>query len=297
MTLAVVAFVALLAIGVVVGVAVTARRRTSAVAGIGRDLVAQVPATTETIRLLERWRDRAARWRTVLALPVVVTVLVTSVAVRSSIDLGIGAHPAWSDPLLFGLLSVFLGAIGAELHHLRPRDADRRAAELVPRDLADHLPRGSRRRLAWLVIAAVVASVLAVVVGAVVVPWYGLVALAIAVAVSVVQRGIVLRGRPALGPGLRAADDAVRRLAVRSVDEAGAGAIVLLAAWQAEPAFTALSGPGPLEAAFVIAQLAALVTAIVWWRRSAPRRLLPDVRAALDAPDPAGRAAERADAP
>lgn len=271
---------------VVVAVVMAATRGSSAAAAIGRELVASVPSTPDTVRLLERWRDRAARWRAVVAIPVVVAVLVSSIALRASIDLGIGDHPAWSDPLLLGLLGVFLGAIAAELHHLRaPRGGRRRGAELVPRDLHDHLPSGSRRRLVALAVASGVAALLTVVVSGRV-PGLGLVGLAVAGSVPVVQRGIVLRARPPLDPALRAADDAVRRLAVRSVDEAGAGAVVLLAAWQLGPVLEVAATSTTVEVVVAVARIVALVVAIVWWRRSSPARLLPDVPGML--PRPAG---------
>lgn len=251
----------------------------------GRQLVADVPATPMTIALLERWRDRASRWRSTLAVPVVFTTIATSIAVRRSLDIGIGAHPAWADPLLMGMLSVFLGAIAAELHHLRHRPTGPRVVELVPRDVAAHLPVGARRRLVALALLAGVASALSITVGEGRVPWLGMLALAISGAVPLVQRGIVGRSRPALDADLRAADDAVRTLAVRSVDEAGAGAAVLLAAWQLAPTYTTVDVPLRVAGAMVMAQVAALVLAILLWRRSNPRRLLPDVPAALDRTD------------
>jgi hypothetical protein len=251
----------------------------------GRRLVADVPATPVTIALLERWRDRASRWRSTLAVPVVVATIATSIAVRQSLDVGIGAHPAWADPLLTGMLSVFLGAIAAELHHLRHRPTGPRVVERLPRDVAAHLPLGARRRRLALALLAGVASVLSITVGDGRVPWPGMLALAITGAVPLVQRGIVGRSRPALDADLRAADDAVRTLAVRSVDEAGAGAAVLLAAWQLAPAYTSVDVSTPVAAAMIVAQVAALVLAILWWRRSNPRRLLPDVPAALDRTD------------
>jgi hypothetical protein len=273
---------ALVAIGLVVAVSVR-RRPAGRLAVVGDSLVAGVVATPATVALLTRWRDRAARWRTAAALPVVLATIGASVAIRQQVNVGIGDHPAWSDPLLMGLLSVFVGAILAELHHLRPRRAGVRAAHLAPREVGDHLPPRARIRSVALAVSALVASTLAVTVGGQRVPLLGLLALLVAGLVPVVQRGIVGRGRPAVAASLLAADDAVRRLAVRSVDEAGAGVVLLLTAWQLAPTYTVASVAAPVTVVMIVAQLASLGVAIVWWRRSDPRRLLPDVPRALGA--------------
>jgi hypothetical protein len=257
------------------------RYRGGAAAGIGARLVADVPATAASVALLTRWRDRAARWRLAVAGPAVVLTIAVSVVVRSSLDIGIGAHPAWSDPLLMGLLGAFLGAMAAEFHLLRRRAPNRRSADLTPRDVADHLPSGSRIRLAVLAVLAAGASASTVLVTDGDLPVLGLLALVGSAAVPLVQRGIVARGRPALEPDLRAADDAVRELAVLSVDQAGAGAILLLSAWQLAPVYTAVDVAPVVEAGLVVAQVVSLVVAVVWWRRSNPRRLLPDIPAVL----------------
>lgn len=269
----------------VVAVMVLLRRRPSpAIAEQGRQLVADVPATPATVALLERWRDRAHRWRQVVAVPAVVGSIVGNLVLRQSVDVGVGAHPAWADPLLTGLVGAFLGAIAAEAHHLRTRSSGPRTVDLTPRDVRAYLPHPDRRRLVALGIAAAVATLGALVLVDGHVPTLGLLALALAVVVPVTQHGIVTRARPALAPDLRRADDAVRRLAVRSVDEAGAGAMILLVAWQLAPVYTAVDAPTGVETAMGVAQLASLVLAVVWWRRSHPRRLLPDVAAALGPP-------------
>jgi hypothetical protein len=131
-----------------------------AIAARGRQLVDDVPAVPEAAALLERWRDRAIRWRGLLASSVVVSSLVASVVLRGSLDVGVGGHPAWADPLLMGLLSVFVAAIAAELHHLRPRGEGRRTVELAPRELPAYLPAGARRRSVLLVALALIASIL-----------------------------------------------------------------------------------------------------------------------------------------
>ncbi len=283
----VVGAMALLAIPLVL-VWLLRRRPSGTIAATGRGILDGVPRTPSTITLIERWRDRAARWRSVVALPVVLATIVASLAIRGSVDVGLGAQPAWSDPLLTGLLSVFVAAIAAELHHLRRRSEGPRVVDLVPRTVGGYLPEGSRRRLGLLGAYALFACTLAFAVAGTMVPWLGLLALSTVCTVPLVQRGIVGRGRPALDSDLRLADDAVRMLAVRSVDEAGAGAALLLSAWQLAPAAAAVSAPTAIEVGLALVQVASLVVAIAWWRRSNPRRLLPDVAAALQPHDRLG---------
>lgn len=252
-------------------------------AAVGRELIAEVPATPATVALLERWRDRAKRWRLTLAVPTVVATLAASIAVRGSVDVGVGAHPAWSDPVLTGLASVFVAGIAAELHHLRARATGPRMADLTPRDVGAHLPSGSRQRLGVLALLAAISVVLAVTVGGQI-PVLGLLGLLMVVLVPGVQRRIVLRARPAVSSDLRAADDALRRLAVHAVDQAGAGLILLLAAWQLAAAAAHADLPAAVTALFVTAYVTAFVVALIWWWRSDPSRLLPDVPAALSPP-------------
>jgi hypothetical protein len=269
---------------VVVGLAVVLsahRRRDGTIAQLGTCSVADVPTTSSAIALLERWRDRAVRWRASVAVPAVLGSVAGNLLLRRSIDVGVGGHPAWADPLLTGLLGAFVGAIVAEAHHLRRRSGGARTVVLVPRDLAAYLPAGSRARLGRLTAAAVTTAVATLVLTDGHVPALGVLALGLLALVPVAQRGIISRARPAVAPDLRTADDAVRRLAVRSVDEAGAGAALLLIAWQLAPVYSSATVPRPIAAVLAVIQLAALVVAVVWWRRSNPDRLLPDVPAIL----------------
>ncbi|MCC5950206.1 MAG: hypothetical protein JJT89_17275 [Nitriliruptoraceae bacterium] len=233
----------------------------------------------EAARLLGRWRDRSARWRAGTAGPTVVVVLVLSVVLRGGIDVGVGVgsdpHPAWADPLLLGVLAVFLGTIGAELHHLRrdrsPAAATRTAAlevRTVDRYHGVHAPR----RLALVVGSCAVVGAATAVAGRV--PWLALVALVIGGAVPVVTRSIARRARPALPGPLRAADELVRRLATASVHAAGVSAVVLLTGWQLG-GLSAEVAPGGVAAMLLVAvPWVAVVVAVVWWRQSHPDRLL-----------------------
>lgn len=155
-----------------------------------------------------------------------------------------------------------------------------RVAELRPRDVSENLPAGARPRLWILAGGAVVASGIAIVIGGWQVPLPGMLALLLAGAVPLAQRRIMEHARAAVPADLRAADDAVRRLAVVSVDAAGAGSMLLLIGWQLMPVHPVVAGTAG-EFPLSIGQLAALIIAIVWWRGSNPGRLLPDVPAAL----------------
>lgn len=284
MRVAALAALALLLLLAVASTGRTRRYRGGAAAALGAQLVGHVPSTPDNQALLRRWRERATWWRRSISLPAVALTIVASVTLRSSLDVGIGAHPAWSDPLLMGLLGTFVGAVTSELHLLRRPVPQRRRAELAPRDLADHLPPGARRRLVVLAIFAGLACALTVRLAEGVVPILGLLALTGAGTVPLVQRGIVHRGRPAVGIDLREADDAVRRLAVHSIDQAGAGVVLLLTAWQLAPVYTAVDVHPVVEALLIVAQLTSLFLAIVWWRRSNPRRLLPNIPDVLGVP-------------
>lgn len=236
-----------------------------------------VPVTSTAIELLHRWADRTKRWRRLLGLPTLVLTLSASIVFTQSVNVGIGEHPPWSDPVLMVLLSVFVAGIAAELHHLRRRPGATRYANLTPRDLSDFLPGGARRRQLMLALIAAASTLLAVTVAGQRMPVLGVVALLLAGVVPLVQHGIVQRGRPAVRPALRAADDAVRRLAIRAVDDAGAGAILLLSAWQLAPTYADAGAAGPVEIGMIAAQVAAFVIAVVWWWRSDPNRLLADL--------------------
>lgn len=233
----------------------------------------------DTRVLVGRWRDRARRWRALGGLPLATAVVAFSLGVRNELRIGLGGAPVWSDPLLMGLLGAFAGAIGAELHHLRRRPRGPRTVSLEPRELHAFLPERARVRLAVVVGLAAVGSVLHLVLPAVEgVPVPGLLAGLVTAAVVGVQRAIVTRPRPALPDTLAAADDAVRRLAIRSVDASGAGAVLLLSLWQASTVSHALLGEPDQLGLIVLLMgglyLAVAVVALVWWWRGGPMMLI-----------------------
>lgn len=243
----------------------------------------EVPDTAASRELLGRWRDRARRWRTVAAFPAVVVAVIGSAQVRGRLDIGlvatVGTSPMWTDPLLVGLLALTLGGLAAELHHLRRVPAGARSADLRPRDVTSlRRPRsGLRRRcLAVLLAAAVVAHVAWVVPGHAPGSASALVlAGAVLALAEVVERRIAVQPRPALPSELTAADDAVRRAAVRSVDDTASAAALLLLGWSSQGVLALLPDRAPYPPIHLAVSLAVLGSSLWWAWRSAPRRLLP----------------------
>jgi hypothetical protein len=242
-----------------------------------------VPDTSATRELLGRWRDRARRWRTVATLPAVVVASIASLRVRETLEIGlldtVGTAPLWTDPLLVGLLALTLGGLAAELHHLRRVPAGPRSADLRPRDVATlRRPRSRLRRgcLAGLLGAAVVGHVTLVVPGHAPGSVGSLVLAAAVLALAeVVERRIAVRPRAALPPELTAADDAIRRVAVRSVDDTASAAVLLLVGWASLGIASLLPASQPYAAVSVVASVTVLGLSLWWAWRSAPRRLLP----------------------
>lgn len=233
-----------------------------------------LPDDDLALGLLQRWRERAARWRSAAVVPAMVAAAAAGLLLRQSVGVGVGGpHPPWADPVLAGMLAALLGAIGAELHHLGPSGGGVRIADLTPRDAAPLRPEGARTRQVLLASAAAGVSAIAAVLPEVGVPWLGLAALLAAAGLPFAQRGIALRARPALPERLRLADHTVRQLAIHSIDHAGAGLVLLLTAWQAPAIYTHLDLAGPFALPLTVAQIAAFVVSFRWWRHSHPDRL------------------------
>ena len=258
-----------------------------AVAGTGSVDVADTPAARE---LLGTWRDRARRWRQRVALPAVLASILASVLVFEEVSFGlvntVNVLPLWADPLVVGLLALALGGFAAELHQLRPRLGERRSATLLPREVTAVRRRWSNARRAVLAVLLIATGGLHVLSAALRdvgtgVPWSLMVAAGLLVAGVGVERRIVHRPPPALRPDLQQADAAVRRIAARSVDDAAAGATLLLAGW------AALGAAGRLpvgdvavdwlvDSSIVLGLLAVLPAAAWWAWRSSPERLLAE---------------------
>jgi hypothetical protein len=119
-----------------------------------------------------------------------------------------------ADVLLFGTAGIALGAVAAELHHLR-RARGPRTARLEVRTVGDYLMPYDAHQMMRIAIIAVVVAVAAVWSatsrGA---TWWALAALAVEGLCRLAQWRVATRARPALSPSLTRADDFVRELAI-----------------------------------------------------------------------------------
>lgn len=249
-----------------------------------------VPPTDDGRALVTRWRDRSGRWRWNAALPAIAAATATGIADQSGVVLGLGGGPVWTNPLLMGLLAAFVGAIAAELHHLRrrpagPRPTGPRTAGLAPRSVNDHLSARARTRLAVVAVLAGTVSALDLLqADTAAVPAAGLIAIGSAGIVPPIQRAIVTRPRPALPEPLERADDAVRGLAIRSIDAAGAGLVLLLSLMQSTVLLdTAVATPAGGQLLTGLVTLAGALIALAWWWRAGPAALIAG--AARSTPD------------
>lgn len=145
-----------------------------------------------------------------------------------------GSTNPYSGPM-WVFIGYLLGALFAEVSLARPLDLTRRSASLVPRELADYLPRSllrAQRALAIVVILGVVAiatvpyphstgepNTLGLLTG-------GALFVAFAAALEALERWLVRRPQPFAGPSLVAADDAIRAQSLHSL--AGGGLALLL---------------------------------------------------------------------
>jgi len=146
-----------------------------------------------------------------------------------------GAAAPYTGPI-GAFIGYLLGALYAEVSLARPHDPARRSASLVPRELADYLPRRLlrfQRALGVVVVLGVLALGL--------LPydpreaaqpeWLGLLAAAAAFAafgagLEAVERWLVRRPQPFTSQSIVAADDAIRAQSVQSL--AGSGLAFLL---------------------------------------------------------------------
>ena len=194
-----------------------------------------VPVTKDSLRLVDRYLGRSARFRSGwtwigIALWAVLSFTWGSTAGRT---VGVVAYPPTSDIFLMGLAAWFVGLVRCETYNLRPRFRGPREASLMPRSVERYAPRrllvhnrigvvvswslvvldlllpGPREHFNLVVVLACL-SLLVVVVG------------------EVCQCGIAMRPRPALDVDLLAADEAIRTVAARSVGYGTAGLEALL---------------------------------------------------------------------
>lgn len=151
-------------------------------------------------RLLTRWLGRARWARFVGGLSgIVIWVLGT----RTKGDL-----------LLLGTGGIALGAILAELHHIRPRKG-RRTARLDVRSVGNYMIRDDARRMVGVGVAALAVVIAGIVASeANAASWWGLAAVAALGAARIAQERVATRPRPAVSENLTRADDLARELAI-----------------------------------------------------------------------------------
>jgi hypothetical protein len=172
-------------------------------AGLDADAAAiadHLAVDPEQRRLLTRWLSRA-RWA-------------RFVGGMSGCVICVLGTRGQSDLLLLGTGGLAVGAMLAELHHVRPRKA-RRTAGLRVRSVRDYLMHQDARRM---VIVGLFACAL-VVMGIVnsnsrAAVWWGSSALAVLGLARLAQERVASRPRPALSEALTKADDLARELAI-----------------------------------------------------------------------------------
>ena len=194
-----------------------------------------VPVTGDSLRLVDRYLGRSARFRSGwtwigIALWAVLSFPWGPTAGRT---VGLVGYPPTSDIFLMGLAAWFVGLVRCETYNLRPRLHGPREASLMPRQVERYAPR----RLLIHNRVGVVVSWSLVILDLllpgprehfdVVVVFAGVSLLALVVG-ELCQRGIAMRPRPALGADLLAADEAIRTVAARSVGYGMAGLEALL---------------------------------------------------------------------
>jgi hypothetical protein len=118
------------------------------------------------------------------------------------------------DVLVFGTAGIALGAVAAELHHLR-RARGPRTARLEVRTVDDYLLPYDAGQMTIVALVALVLGV-ATVWSARTRPatWWALVSVAVIALTRLAQWRVATRARPALSPSLTRADDLVRELAI-----------------------------------------------------------------------------------
>jgi hypothetical protein len=218
---------------------------TRAYARIDDELLAQwarahgVELTPESRPIVVRYLRRARVLRTWAALGGLLLPSLVDFAVSGRVQLlGFGTDGSaapYAGPI-GGFIGYLVGALFAEVSLARPVNPERRSASLIPRDLADYLPRRLllvQRGLGFAALLGVLALGL--------VPydpqsagepgWPGLltgaaILAAFSAGLEALERWLVRRPQPFTSPALVGADDAIRAQSVRSL--AGSGLALLL---------------------------------------------------------------------
>lgn len=172
-------------------------------AGVDADapvLAQLLAAHPDQRRLLTRWLERARWARFVGGFCGVLTWLL--------------ATNAQGGLLLYGTAGIFLGAVAAELHHVR-RPSGPRTARLEVRTVREYLLERDER---WMIGVAAVAAVCGLAgvwrTDTRAATWWAAAALGVLAVTRVMQQRVASRARPAVSPELTRADDLARELAI-----------------------------------------------------------------------------------
>ncbi|HUZ20014.1 MAG TPA: hypothetical protein VMU75_05520 [Acidimicrobiales bacterium] len=182
------------------------------------------------------------------------------------------------------LAGWFVGVLRCESYNLRPHLRGPRLASLEPRPPERYAPR----RL--VVHARVVAAVSCAVAGLdallpgphahlALVAGVGAGAVLAVVAGEACHHGIARRRRPALGDDLIAADEAIRRLAARSVGYGSGGLAAMLVAFQLAASAAGAGGTSPMRPALQLVALGVFAWALVLAVTAGAELRLPSARA------------------
>jgi len=198
-----------------------------------------VELTPESMQMVARYLRRSRVLRTWGALAGLFLPTLVELALNGRVQLlgfGTDGNAAPYAGPIWGFLGYLVGSLYAEVSLARPLDQARRSASLVPRELADYLPR----RLLLAQRALGIAAVLGVLALGLVPydsreaaepEWLSLltgaaVFAAFAVGLEALERWLVRRPQPFTSPSVVAADDAIRAQSVHSL--AGSGLALLL---------------------------------------------------------------------
>jgi hypothetical protein len=185
-----------LVLGIILGIALQ-------LAGFDADaseIAGQLASDPDQRRLLSRWLERA-RWA-------------RFVGGFSGCLLWVLGTQSKGDLLLLGTGGIAVGAMLAELHHIRPRKGPR-TARLDVRSVGDYLMHQDARRMIGVgVVACMVTVTGALASEARAAMWWGLTAVVALVAARLAQQRVATRPRPAVSDKLRRADDLARELAI-----------------------------------------------------------------------------------
>lgn len=164
------------------------------------EIAGQLAGDPDQRRLLSRWLERA-RWA-------------RFVGGFSGCLIWVLGTQSKGDLLLLGTGGIAVGAMLAEMHHIRLRKGPR-TARLDVRSVGDYLMRQDARRMVGVgLVACMVAVTGAVAVEARAAMWWGLTAVAALGAARLAQQRVASRPRPAVSDKLRRADDLARELAI-----------------------------------------------------------------------------------